>query len=246
MTSRPRCRPPARLRFRSWGKLQLSQTMGVSSDFALLLGGGVESAYLLSHLLSLGRRVVPVRISLALRWEPAERRAIARLCAALEGPRLEPLVEVRSRMSELLHAHWAVASDWSPPAGQTAALELPLRNWTLLLLAALRLRERPPAAFIIGTTRDNRFPDGTPQFFHRCAEVLTYSVNYAVRVETPLLALSKSDVLRRCPREVAALSWSCVSAVGEVHCGACVKCVSRRRAFKQAGLEDPTDYAVRG
>jgi 7-cyano-7-deazaguanine synthase len=37
---------------------------------------------------------------------------------------------------------------------------------------------------------------------------------------------------------------SCMSPVGDRHCGACNKCRERREAFAEAGVPDPTSYAA--
>ncbi len=36
-------------------------------------------------------------------------------------------------------------------------------------------------------------------------------------------------------------TWSCYTA-GKIHCGICPTCVERKKAFKVAGIEDPTEY----
>jgi 7-cyano-7-deazaguanine synthase len=36
---------------------------------------------------------------------------------------------------------------------------------------------------------------------------------------------------------------SCIQPLVGRHCGACNKCAERRRAFEQAQLPDPTEYA---
>lgn len=66
----------------------------------------------------------------------------------------------------------------------------------------------------------------------------------AVEVKTPLLEMSKRDVLLK-GIELGApvhLSRSCHNA-GELHCGKCSGCNRRKEAYLQAEVSDPTLYA---
>jgi predicted RNA binding protein YcfA (HicA-like mRNA interferase family) len=40
------------------------------------------------------------------------------------------------------------------------------------------------------------------------------------------------------------MTWSCYEG-GDIHCGRCGTCVERREAFRDAGVEDPTEYQDR-
>ena len=43
----------------------------------------------------------------------------------------------------------------------------------------------------------------------------------------------------------AGISWSCYDpAPGGLHCGTCDSCRLRKKGFEEAGLPDPTGYAV--
>ena len=62
----------------------------------------------------------------------------------------------------------------------------------------------------------------------------------AIEIETPLIGLSKAEIIRRglalgAPLE---LTWSCYQS-SKAPCGACDSCKLRCRAFEQAGVEDP-------
>jgi len=66
----------------------------------------------------------------------------------------------------------------------------------------------------------------------------------SIEVVTPLIAMSKAEIVRRgielgAPLE---LTWSCYQGE-ERACGSCESCVLRRRAFAAAGVEDPLPYA---
>jgi 7-cyano-7-deazaguanine synthase len=68
----------------------------------------------------------------------------------------------------------------------------------------------------------------------------------APKIIAPFLNMTKAEVLKmgasmNVPYE---LTWSCMRA-DAVHCGQCVSCRARRRAFVDAGLADPTHYESR-
>ena len=48
------------------------------------------------------------------------------------------------------------------------------------------------------------------------------------------------DLGRDLPLE---FTCSCIAPVNNLHCGRCNKCAERRRAFADAGMTDPTEYA---
>ena len=59
----------------------------------------------------------------------------------------------------------------------------------------------------------------------------------------PFGGLTKSEIVQvgvknRVPFE---LTWSCLHA-GDEHCGECVQCVARKKAFLDSHITDPTDY----
>jgi 7-cyano-7-deazaguanine synthase len=66
-----------------------------------------------------------------------------------------------------------------------------------------------------------------------------------VRIEAPLLRMSKADIVREAVRlnVPIALTWSCYKG-GEKACGRCDSCQLRLEGFRKAGLVDPIDYEV--
>lgn len=63
------------------------------------------------------------------------------------------------------------------------------------------------------------------------------------KILAPFLDMTKADVLKLgAAMDVPyALTWSCMRA-DDVHCGQCLPCRARRRAFADAGLADPARY----
>lgn len=68
-----------------------------------------------------------------------------------------------------------------------------------------------------------------------------------VRINTPLQHMTKAEIAREAARlglDVG-LSWSCYDPTpGGMHCGQCDSCRLRAKGFAEAGLPDPTVYAL--
>ena len=64
-----------------------------------------------------------------------------------------------------------------------------------------------------------------------------------VRLLTPFQHMMKSDIVAYGETlEVPWIrTWSCYKG-GQLHCGTCPTCLSRKGAFSAAGVEDPTLY----
>jgi 7-cyano-7-deazaguanine synthase len=67
------------------------------------------------------------------------------------------------------------------------------------------------------------------------------------RLHTPLVHMTKADIVRA-GTELGidlGLSWSCYDPTPEgLHCGVCDSCRLRQKGFVEAGVVDPTGYAV--
>lgn len=69
----------------------------------------------------------------------------------------------------------------------------------------------------------------------------------AVRIEAPLQQMTKAQIAQEAHRLGldAGMSWSCYDPTPEgLHCGLCDSCRLRAKGFIEAGLPDPTRYAV--
>ena len=104
------------------------------------------------------------------------------------------------------------------------------------------LKDIPTLA--IGILRGNPFPDATPSFFETIESSFSEGLRFALTIITPFSHLSKKEVMLKGKDFPLDLTFSCFSPHGEDHCGVCNKCDERRRAFRKAGLTDPTQYAT--
>jgi 7-cyano-7-deazaguanine synthase len=90
------------------------------------------------------------------------------------------------------------------------------------------------------------YPDCRPAYYDAFNELIRMGTKDGdIRVETPLIKMRKSEIVRL-GVELGApfhVSWSCYSSESEA-CGECESCVLRLRAFRDAGAVDPIPYAM--
>jgi 7-cyano-7-deazaguanine synthase len=67
-----------------------------------------------------------------------------------------------------------------------------------------------------------------------------------IKVETPIIYLSKAEIIKKGIELNAPLhlTWSCYQNEDKA-CGVCDSCALRLRGFQKAGIEDPISYVVK-
>lgn len=131
---------------------------------------------------------------------------------------------------------------------------VPARN-TIFLSLALGWAEAMGARDLyigVNALDYSGYPDCRPEFiaaFENLAELATKAgvEGAPFRIQAPLQHMTKADIVREAARLGldAGLSWSCYDpAPGGLHCGQCDSCRLRAKGFEEAGLPDPTAYAV--
>jgi 7-cyano-7-deazaguanine synthase len=157
---------------------------------------------------------------------------------------MRPLTVLDEPVGPVYGEHWSASGRPGVPGAETddEAVYLPGRNVLLAAKAAVWCRLRGVEALAIGTLRGNPFPDSTPGFFGELQSVLNRAMGGRLTILRPFEQLSKVEVLRRGARARLPLhlTFSCLDPVGGRHCGRCNKCAERRRAFREAGLDDQT------
>jgi 7-cyano-7-deazaguanine synthase len=213
----------------------------------VLASGGVESAALLRWSLERYERVTPLYVRTGARWEPAELGRLRRLVSAFRAPRLARPVVLHVPVGDVYGRHWSLTGRGVPGADSPdPAVYLPGRNLLLLGKAAVHGVLAGLDVLLLGTLKDNPFPDATPEFFEAMTRAIRLGLAAPLRIETPFRDLHKADVIRAARDVPWGETFSCIRPVGTRHCGACNKCAERRRAFAEAGIADPTRYAARG
>lgn len=124
---------------------------------------------------------------------------------------------------------------------------VPARNLIFLAVAVGVAEARGLASVSIGVNAldYSGYPDCRPEFIESFAATARLALKRGVEgdpvaIRTPLLHLSKADIVRLGRRHDAPLelTWSCYRG-GATPCGTCDACVLRARGFAEAGAPDP-------
>ncbi len=228
---------------------------GDRSRVVLCLSGGMDSCVCAAVAAREGE-LYALHVSYGQRTEERElgsARAIAETVGAREFLHLRTDLFRRIGGSALTDSSIAVPAAPAEEAAIGSAVPVtyvPFRN-THLLAAAVSWAE------VLGATRvmigaveqdSSGYPDCRPAFYDAFNRLIGEGTREGtIRVETPLIRLRKSEIVRL-GVEVGApfhVSWSCYSGE-QVACGVCESCVLRLRAFREAGLSDPIAYADSG
>jgi 7-cyano-7-deazaguanine synthase len=134
-----------------------------------------------------------------------------------------------------------------PAEGVVPSSYVPFRN-AHLLSAAVSWGERlgARAVFMGAVWEDSSgYPDCRPEFYAAFAEAVRLGTRpeTSIRIETPVIRLSKAEIVSRglalgVPFEK---TWSCYQGA-ERACGRCESCRLRLRGFREAGRADPIPY----
>jgi len=219
----------------------------------ILLSGGLDSMVAGARALEAGYRLLALSVDYNQRHrvELAAARSIARALGA-ERHIVLPL-DLAAFGGSALTADIAV-----PKGGVGADIPItyvPARN-TIFLSLALGWAEAAGAhdLFIGVNALDySGYPDCRPEFVASFEAMAALATRDGVEgrvftVHAPLQHMTKADIVREADRLGldAAMSWSCYDpAPGGIHCGLCDSCRLRQRGFDEAGIADPTVYAVR-
>ena len=170
------------------------------------------------------------------------------LASGAYGPRVLPLVPLSVDMRDVYPpGHWAVRGE--APASDTPDEDVYLegRNVVLLSKAAVYMARAGISRVLIGPLAGNPFPDATAGVLRRDGARALDRPGGADRDRGAIRRRSTrrtSIALGRSLGVPLELTLSCMQPRNGVHCGRCSKCRERRDGFREAGVEDPTTYAV--
>jgi 7-cyano-7-deazaguanine synthase len=149
--------------------------------------------------------------------------------------------------SALTDANIAVPDAKEEIGAEIPVTYVPFRNAHFLSAAVSWAEVLGAEKVIIGAVEQDSsgYPDCRPAYYAAFNELIRQGTKEGtIRVETPLIALRKSEIVRL-GVELGApfhVTWSCYSGEREA-CGVCESCALRLRAFRDNGATDPIPYA---
>ncbi|MEJ7926852.1 7-cyano-7-deazaguanine synthase QueC [Sphingobium sp. AN641] len=219
----------------------------------VLLSGGLDSMVAGGLAREAGYRILALTIDYNQRHR-VELRAADRVATALNAMR-----HIILPLDLTAFGGSALTADIAVPKGGVGddipVTYVPARN-TIFLSLTLGLAEVSGANDIfigVNALDYSGYPDCRPEFidaFQAMAALATKAgvEGQPIRIQAPLQHMSKADIVREADRLGldAGMSWSCYDPTPEgLHCGRCDSCRLRAKGFDEAGLPDPTRYAVR-
>ncbi len=127
---------------------------------------------------------------------------------------------------------------------------VPFRNANFLSMAVSWSEVIGANRIYIGAVEEDSsgYPDCRKVFYDAFNQVIEHGTRPETSIEivTPLIAMSKAEIVRRGMELDAPFhySWSCYKSEGKA-CGVCDSCARRLRAFASLGIDDPVEYELR-
>jgi len=159
---------------------------------------------------------------------------------------------IRLDFVDRLFASNLLRSGGEVPDGHYAAENMkqtvvPFRNAIMLSIACGFAESVGAEGLVIAAhTGDHTiYPDCREDFMRAMGDAMRLGTYAGIRLLRPFIALNKAQIAAEGAKLGVdfARTWSCYKG-GQIHCGTCGTCVERREAFADAGLPDPTLYAV--
>ena len=124
---------------------------------------------------------------------------------------------------------------------------VPARNTVFTSIALSYAESMGADAIIVGWNGEEgaTFPDNSKEYMEKFNELIDVGSPEKIKIEAPLIDLNKEEIVTLglefgAPME---LSYSCYKGE-EKQCGVCESCMRRKRAFKNLGIKDKSEYEI--
>jgi 7-cyano-7-deazaguanine synthase len=223
--------------------------MSKSKLAIVLVSGGMDSCVTAAIAKNESDEIAFLHISYGQRTERRERRAFNDI-ADFYGveKRLDVSIEYLAQIGgSSLTDETIEVSEADLESKEIPTSYVPFRNANMLSIATAWAEVLGAGKIYIGAVAEDSsgYPDCRPEFYEAFQKAVDAGTkpDTNIKIETPIIHLSKAEIVRK-GLELNApldLSWSCYRSE-DLACGTCDSCALRLRGFERAGVKDPIPY----
>ena len=214
----------------------------------VLMSGGMDSC-VTATLATKSREVWALHARYGQRTEERELRAFTDLCEHFHMPPSRRLVCDLSFYGKIGGSALIDRSIDMPEGGEevraTPSTYVPFRNALLLSIAVAWAESVGAGKVFIGAMQEDAagYPDCRKEFIASFNDMVRLGTREETDVEivSPFIDKTKAEVVVEGMKLGAPfhLTWACYSSCGPAPCMKCLSCIKRKRAFEEAGFQDP-------
>jgi 7-cyano-7-deazaguanine synthase len=215
----------------------------------VLVSGGMDSCVTAAIARAANDEIAFLHVSYGQRTERRERRAFNDIADFYNiEKRLDVSIEYLARIggSSLTDTSIEVA-EADLESAEIPTSYVPFRNANMLAIATSWAEVLGAGRIYIGAVGEDSsgYPDCRPEFYEAFEKTVEKGTKpeTVITIETPIIHLSKADIVQKGINLNAPLqlSWSCYRSE-DLACGTCDSCALRLRGFERAGFPDPIAY----
>jgi 7-cyano-7-deazaguanine synthase len=208
----------------------------------VVLSGGPDSATVAYWAKAQGYQIYPITFNygqIALKETEAAQTIAAKLGTTTKTINLSALKEIFSNVTTLCNTDIPLTAEFSSP------IIVPFRNAIFLSVAVAYASAVCAKEIFYGAhgSDEANYPDCRREFYEAFEKAAQLGTDQDITIQAPFNGYKKSELLKEAAKlgVPLELTWSCYRD-GQKHCDKCESCVNRKRAFKEAGITDPTSY----
>jgi 7-cyano-7-deazaguanine synthase len=228
--------------------MKLEETLRVNEDMkqtkkcVVVLSGGPDSATLAHWAKKQGYSINAISFKygqIAIKETDCAQEIAKILNVPIKVIDLSTLKEVFGEVTSLCNLDIPMTSCFSQP------IIVPFRNAIFLSVAVSYAASICADKILYGAqgSDDPFYPDCRRKFYEAFEKAAQVGTDMKISIEAPFSGRPKSEIIKiganlGVPFEY---TWSCYFNRLK-HCGKCESCINRKKAFEEAGIDDPTEY----
>lgn len=215
----------------------------------VLVSGGMDSCVTAAIAKQANDEIAFLHISYGQRTERRERQAFNDIADFYNvEKRLDVSIEYLARIGGSSLTDKAIeVTEARLESKEIPTSYVPFRNANMLAIATSWAEVLGAQRIYIGAVAEDSsgYPDCRPEFYEAFEKTIKKGTkpDTNISIETPIIHLSKADIVQKGINLNAPLhlSWSCYRSE-DLACGTCDSCALRLRGFERAGVGDPIAY----